>query len=162
MSTSDESVHPDPSAKNKLDKIGFVRNTNEEDSKKGTHFWIEYNKPYKYRIAKRVNKSLFSCQYCLKQFISHGAYSRHCVSSDHLKRKKLKLYGTRRRQKIVKRKENMENIIEQMALCNEFSETKDQFTHSHSHMFVKSKEKYLFSDMKKMLKKHLGVRPADI
>ena len=166
MNTADESVHPDKSAKNNLDEFGFIRkksnneNENEESEgtqteeaekkqKEGQHFWLEFNKPYKYKIAQRVNRSLFSCEYCRKNFISQGAYSRHCSSSQHLERKKLQLYGTRSVKRIMKRKEKMNTMIEQMAVCNEFSETKDRFTNSHSHMFLKSKEKYLFKDMKK-------------
>ena len=164
METRDESVQPDKTAQNRLDDITFVRETEEGDkkSKKGNHFWIEFNKPVKYKIAQRVNKSLFSCEHCLKNFITQGAYNRHCSSSEHLRKKKLKLYGTRSTQKIIKRKEKMEKIIKQMAVCNEFSETKDKFTNSHSHMFVNSNEAYLFQDMKKLLKRHLGVKPNDI
>lgn len=33
---------------------------------------------------------------------------------------------------------------------------------SHSHMYIKSTEKHLFKDMKKLLKKNLNVRAADI
>ena len=115
MSTTDESVHRDRSAKNNLQELGFVRDggddseenrrANEENRKKGNHFMIEFSKPVKYKIAQRVNKSLFSCEICLKTFITHGAYRRHCISSQHMQKKNLKMYGTRRKQKIVKGKE---------------------------------------------------------
>ena len=161
MTCDDETVHPDDSSKNKIDELSFTRDK-EEESRKGSHFMMEFSKPVKYKIAQRINKCLFSCEHCLKTFISHGAYSRHCSSAQHIIKKKLKMYGTRKRQRMVKRKQAIQSMINSMAICNEFSDTKDRFPFSHAHMYLKSSEKYLFKDVKKFMKKHVGVRTCDI
>ena len=172
LSTTDESIHPDRSARNNLQELSFVRDggyhggdddseenrreqksEENENKKKGNHFMIEFSKPVKYKIAQRVKKCLFSCEVCLKTFITHGAYRRHCVTSQHIQKKKLKMYGTRKRQSIVKRKEKMQSLVDQLAASNEFSETRDMFPFSHTHLYLKSKDKFFFKDIKKLLKK---------
>ena len=53
-------------------------------------------------------------------------------------------------------------MFEFAAIANEFSVTKEKFPHSHSHMYLKTKDGQLFQDIKKLLRKHFNIKPNDI
>ena len=132
----------------------------EGKEKTGSHFMLEFQRPIKYKVSKRLCKNIYTCTYCLKHFRSPGLLRRHKESVPHrvMEKKRIKitwkngektyqrkLYQTRKRAKMQEKKD----LIAAAAICNEFSYTSDKFPHSHCHMYVKSGEPMFFHDMKK-------------
>ena len=66
------------------------------------------------------------------------------------------------KQEIGKKIEKRANLFESAAIANEFSVSKDKFPHSHSHMYLKTKDGKLFKDVKKLMKKHFNIKANDI
>ena len=62
-----------------------------------------------------------------------------------------------KRQRFKKQKER----IQKFAGCDEFTD-QHQFVHSHSHLYVETKEKMLFTDFKKMMWKDYNLKCTDI
>ena len=107
------------------------------------------------------------CRDCCKSFRNAGLLRRHRQTEEHKQIAKTmvkigarqyprKIYNTRNRKKMEKRA----NLFEAAAIANEFSVRKDQFPHSHSHLYLKTTE--LFNDMKKLLRKLFNIKPNDI
>ena len=61
-----------------------------------------------------------------------------------------------------RRMRKLSSLFDKVAIGNEFTETKDRYPYSHSHMYVKTGDMYSFKDMKKLIKKYLGVKCTDI
>ena len=62
-----------------------------------------------------------------------------------------------KRQRFKKQKEK----ISKFAACNEFTD-EHEFVHSHSHLYVETKEKMLFKDFKKMMWKDYNLKCTDV
>ena len=91
MTTSDENVETSSAKKNNLDELNFIQRPEDESAKgkAGQYFFCEFNRPLKYQIGQRLHKGLCSCEYCLKSFVTTGAFSRHNDSMEHKIRKKI-------------------------------------------------------------------------
>ena len=103
------------------------------------------------------------CMDCKKSFQNAGLLRRHRQTDEHKNMSKKfveiprkdkvrkiarRIYETRQRKKMEKKA----NLFESAAVCNEFSVSKERFPHSHSHMYLKTKDSKLFKDVKKLMK----------
>ena len=81
VATDDERVR---SADN-LDEIGFARQKEGEESKSrpGTNFLLQFHRPCKYKIGRRLFKTVSSCALCMKAFRSPEILGRHQKSLEH-------------------------------------------------------------------------------
>ena len=83
VATDDERVR---SADN-LDEIGFARQKEGEESKSrpGTNFLLQFHRPCKYKIGRRLFKTVSPCALCMKSFRSPELLGRHQKSLEHKK-----------------------------------------------------------------------------
>ena len=75
--------------KGELEEIGFARAKNDGTSRAGRHFLLEFQRPRKYQIGRRLMKFACSCRICLKYFRSGEILSRHKQSKEHKERVKV-------------------------------------------------------------------------
>ena len=173
ISTSDETIQVDIGTRQDTQELPFCRKTDDDESRKGRHFMIEVQKPIKYKFCKRLVKYMHICIDCKKSFQNAGLLRRHRITEEHKQMSKKfievprkekvikiarKIYETRQRKQLEKKA----NLFECAAVCNEFSVSKEKFPHSHSHLYLKTKDGKLFKDVKKIMKKHFNIRANDI
>ena len=80
VAVSDENVQ----GSGDLNEICFVRNNDESKARPGSHFLLEFGRPLKYKIARRLLKTGCSCNVCLKTFRHQGVLRRHKMSKEHI------------------------------------------------------------------------------
>ena len=82
-----------------LDELGFARDTT--SPRPGCHFLLEFNRPVKYKIARRLLRSVAACTVCLKRFRSLGVLRRHRESKAHREMVKVRIAKRRKMNKKV-------------------------------------------------------------
>ena len=82
-----------------LDELGFARDTT--SPRPGCHFLLEFNRPVKYKIARRLLRSVATCTVCLKRFRSLGVLRRHKESKAHREMLKVTIAKKRKMNKKV-------------------------------------------------------------
>ena len=155
----------------------------------GKNFFITFQKPVKYHIAKFLSRRMYTCSTCCLRFRLAGLLRRHKLDSKmhryHLNQaKKITKYRIKWHRMVAKylklknfkklastklreqKKEKMNKVILRQkavmmaVICNEF--TDDRFPHSHSHMYLKTKNPKSFKDVKKFCRKALHTTANNI
>ena len=99
VAVTDERV----SGSDNLEEIGFARQKEGEEGKSrpGTSFLVEVNRPVKYKIARRLMKTVSSCATCMKPFRDPAILSRHQRTPLHKRNVKKEKARRRLRAKLV-------------------------------------------------------------
>ena len=174
----------------KLDEVGFARDR--ANPRPGCHFLLEFQRPLKYKIARRLMKMACSCSLCLKAFRSQEILSRHKRTREHLNRVLLEKRRRKLRKKLVAGDGPMTHgeLIDQIFTRYPFLLRKNRrkmlrkkwdknakvfnkaaicnefganrLKHSHCHMYCQTESKYTFKKFKKLFLKKFGFRISDI
>ena len=185
VGVSDENVV----GKGELEEVGFARDT--ANPRPGSHFLLEFQRPLKYKIARRLMKMACSCSLCLKAFRSPEVLSRHKRTREHLDKVLIEKKRRKLRKKLVAGvgpthgelidaiftkypfllRKNKPKLLRKKWENNSkiFSKAAvcNEFgaslmKHSHCHMYCQTESKYTFKQFKKLFLKKFGFRISDI
>ena len=81
----------DAAGSGNLNEVGFVRETPDKTARPGTHFLLEFNRPVKYQIARRLLRTVSACNVCLLFFRNQGILRRHKEGKQHKEMVRIKL-----------------------------------------------------------------------
>ena len=174
-----------------LNELGFVRETPDKTARPGTHFLLEFNRPVKYKIARRLVRTVAACKVCLIRFRNQGILRRHKEGKQHKEMVRVKVAKKRLMNKKVaggdvthgqiiakiyerfpslKFKSRLQILRRKLIKEQEFIDKAvicnefggDLFKNSHCHMYLQTNQKYTFKQMKKLIKKKFHQKVDDI
>lgn len=139
------------------DSLGEV-STSECTDRSGRNYFMTFNRPLKYTLGKKLLFRVCKCVYCKVRLNSVAALNRHNGTAKHKERvRTLKNRQRFYRLRVDKRIDKETKVLEKhksfasvVVIGNEYSNVELPF--SHCHMFLQTKEKTQFDNVKKYIR----------